>query len=68
MEMDVAGKFTMEEIFFIKISNSDKKEGAIRILKECAHYVAPDISKVIHGTIDKLDAICDEEYAKIRNL
>ncbi len=65
--MNVNEKFTMEEIFFIKLCRSNQLEEAIRELKVWVHYVAPDISEAIHSTISKLSFLCDEEYMELRN-
>lgn len=64
--MDLLRKFTFEEIYYINICISSKKEDVIQELKEYLNLADPDMSEIIHSAIDKLHDLENEEFYELR--
>ena len=68
--MNVADKFTLEEIILVKSCNTKRKDSAILILKKYLmekyinNYDA-GMTEIIHHTFDKLQKLPEQDFIEL---
>lgn len=67
MTRNLINNLTVEEVNMVLLCSAKDKEGIAKELQSYLNMARPDMSEIIHHTIEKVHDLTDEELTEVLN-